>query len=468
MLLLLIPVRGAGEEATAVTVRLPVVPVRISQVVAQFQWSATVNPPSSNVFVIEGSVMDDSDSLSIRQETILPGVILDDAPPVVVLGLQWLWNNLRSGDLEIHVLQPGYKPVPYRSIGIDERIGLLLIEPAEGAKPPSLRRMEVRLNPPGVLPADTRLLCVPGEQAFQIVAARAGTGRSAHQLTPLTRAPLPPLLLPVLSLDGDFSGFCYPVAPPPESSRKWKLIDSGDIRRRVEFIAENRINIQPGYLGVFLGDRMLADGRSQVYIRGVVPHSPSDVAGLRPGDVVRSISGDPVSTAREMVNRLRQFSPNTRIAMNILRDGESFRPQAILAKRPADPAPARRMSMDALQQIMANPSGQLVLHPEGAPGAPALSSLRSTGVFIKTPSPQLLAALGQDGTAGALVTYVLPGFPAAQAGLQAGDLIMELNGRPVRSAEDITLGLKEIPRHDPIVLRFSRRGETRQVTLPAR
>jgi len=465
VLLLWTPVRSAGDDPPPATLRLPVVPVRISQIVAQFQWSATVNPPSANVFVIEGSVMDGSDSLAIRQETILPGIILNEEPTVVVLGLQWLWDNLRSGDLEIQVLQPGRPPIPYRSVGIDERIGLLLTEPVEHDTSPALSRMEVRLAHREALPADTRLLCVPGEQVFQIVAARAGTGTSARQLTPLTRAPLPPLLLPVLSLDGEFNGFCYPVAPLPQVSRHWRLIDAADIRRRVDFIAENRIDIQPGYLGVFLGDRVRADGVSQVYIRGVVPHSPSDVAGLQPGDVVRSIAGDPVSSAREMVIRLRQYSPNTRLALNVQRDGQSLHPQAILAQPPADPSPARRMSMDALQQIMADPSGRLVLHPAGAPQAPALASLRSTGVFIKTPSPQLLKALGQAGASGALVTYVLPGFPAAQAGLQAGDLIVALNGSPVRSAEDVTRGLKNIPPSEPITVRFLRQGQARQVTL---
>jgi hypothetical protein len=465
ILLLLTPVLGADRTAGSDEVRLPVVPVRISQVVAQFQWSTRVTPPSPNVFVIEGSVMDGSDSLTIRQETILPGIVVEDQPGLVLLGVQWLWSKLPNSELEIEVLQPGQAPVAYRSIGIDERIGLLLTEPVESAPDRPLLTMSIRLKSRGSSPADTRLLCVPGEQSFRLVAARRTGSGTEPRLTPLTRTPLPPLLLPVLSLQGDFDGFCYPVAPLPDASREWAPVPPDDILRRARFIAENRINIQPGYLGVFLGDRSLENGQSQVYIRGIVPHSPSDAAGLRPGDIVRTVSGDPVFSAREMISRLRQYSPNTKIALNVLREGRPLMQQAILARPPASQATSMKMTMDAMRRIMEEQTSRLVIQPEGATDSPALASLRSTGVFIKTPSPQLLKALGQDAAAGALITYVLPGFPAARSGLQAGDLIVELNGIPVRSAEDVTRGLKKIPPRDPIILRFLRQGQSRQVTL---
>jgi serine protease Do len=64
---------------------------------------------------------------------------------------------------------------------------------------------------------------------------------------------------------------------------------------------------------------------------------------------------------------------------------------------------------------------------------------------------------------GAILSEVLPGTPASQAGLRAGDGIVEVDGQPIRSAHDLTDRLDRIPAQVSILLRVVRaRGTTRQ------
>jgi serine protease Do len=69
---------------------------------------------------------------------------------------------------------------------------------------------------------------------------------------------------------------------------------------------------------------------------------------------------------------------------------------------------------------------------------------------------------------GALVGSVQPGSPADNAGLQRGDVILEVNRKPVKSAADATQDLKSIPAgQDALVLVWSQGGNTFRVLHPS-
>jgi serine protease Do len=75
------------------------------------------------------------------------------------------------------------------------------------------------------------------------------------------------------------------------------------------------------------------------------------------------------------------------------------------------------------------------------------------GIALQTVTPQVASALGLSVNQGALIVSVIPGSPADQAGLQAGDVITSINGTSVTSAEDATK-----------VIRSSQVGETLQIS----
>ena len=67
------------------------------------------------------------------------------------------------------------------------------------------------------------------------------------------------------------------------------------------------------------------------------------------------------------------------------------------------------------------------------------------GVVIQEVSPELADAFGLDDASGALVNNVAPGKPADEAGIEQGDVIVEFDGKPVGSFDDLPRLVAETP-----------------------
>ena len=88
-----------------------------------------------------------------------------------------------------------------------------------------------------------------------------------------------------------------------------------------------------GYLGVALDDP--PDGSRGALIVEIVPGSPADAAGLRPGDVVTSLGGKEVDGAAEAAGQVRDHRPGEEIEIDYQRDGRSGTTRATLVPRPS-------------------------------------------------------------------------------------------------------------------------------------
>jgi serine protease Do len=85
------------------------------------------------------------------------------------------------------------------------------------------------------------------------------------------------------------------------------------------------------------------------------------------------------------------------------------------------------------------------------------------GVSVGDLTPDLTQAFGlASGTKGALVQNVVPRGPAAKAGVEAGDLIVALNGKPVDSAGAVTRGVALVPPGEKVEVTVLRKGEKKQ------
>jgi serine protease Do/serine protease DegQ len=86
------------------------------------------------------------------------------------------------------------------------------------------------------------------------------------------------------------------------------------------------------------------------------------------------------------------------------------------------------------------------------------------GVNIQDLDHDLAEAFGVDALEGAVVTQVVPGSAAEAAGLQTGDIVTSVNGRPVRNASDLRnkIGLKRVG--DVVELAVTRNGEEIYIT----
>src|ERR1700733_9132483 len=89
------------------------------------------------------------------------------------------------------------------------------------------------------------------------------------------------------------------------------------------------------------------------------------------------------------------------------------------------------------------------------------------GVMIQNLTPDLATAFKLDRTTGALVGDVSPGSPADKAGLKSGDVITQLNGKPVDDASQLKLRVAQTSPGSKVQLAVNRNGESKtfEVTL---
>ena len=87
------------------------------------------------------------------------------------------------------------------------------------------------------------------------------------------------------------------------------------------------------------------------------------------------------------------------------------------------------------------------------------------GVSIQSITPELVEAMKLDGTQGALVGEVMPDSPAAQAGLQTGDVIMAFDGKPVASSQDLPGIVAETPVGQDVTVTVQRQGQPLELAV---
>ena len=100
-------------------------------------------------------------------------------------------------------------------------------------------------------------------------------------------------------------------------------------------------SVRRGYIGLRLteqqprGQKLLNyNGTSRVAIRGVEPQGPGAKAGLRVGDLIHALDGQPVSKLSEFLQRVARLEPGVEVPVEVLRNGELLRTEVRLAERP--------------------------------------------------------------------------------------------------------------------------------------
>lgn len=100
-------------------------------------------------------------------------------------------------------------------------------------------------------------------------------------------------------------------------------------------------SVTRGWLGVEVRDitpelaiSLKLDEAKGALIAGVVRSSPADSAGLKPGDVLRTLAGTDISNASGMLNQIAAIRPGEQVDISVMRKGKEVRLQAKMGKRP--------------------------------------------------------------------------------------------------------------------------------------
>jgi predicted metalloprotease with PDZ domain len=205
-----------------------------------------------------------------------------------------------------------------------------------------------------------------------------------------------------------------------------------------------------GYMGVtVVGIGNDESGRHDrgVYISAVQPGSGAEAAGLAENDRILTLNGVQIASTPDLETVLGSSSPGQAVTITVMRDEESRTFDVVLGNQP-------EMAM-AFSSHGDKGFARWVI--EAAESTPRI------GVALQ-PLGEQLAAYFQV-TSGVLVTRVIEDSGAWQAGLQAGDVLLDVNGQSVDNVHSIQEALQDLEPGDTVDVTVQRRGDTNQFAI---
>jgi serine protease Do len=215
----------------------------------------------------------------------------------------------------------------------------------------------------------------------------------------------------------------------------------------VRSVAEQIVNkgrVDRGYLGIFaqdLSEELAGQFGTErgALVSEVAPDSPAEKAGLKSGDVIKKVDRTEIRDGRHLTLTVTQIAPETEVAVEFLRDGKTRTVTATLGLRPTQGLAA------------------------GEPGAKDEGVLNGVGVGEIT--PQLRTELQLPARVrGVIITSIEADSPSAKQGLREGDVILELNRKPIIDVEQAVRLSEEIKGPKVMVLIW-REGRTRYLVI---
>ncbi len=186
------------------------------------------------------------------------------------------------------------------------------------------------------------------------------------------------------------------------------------------------------YLGVSVREVELPE--DGVLVLSVVPGSPAQAAGLRAGDRIVEFDDGNRCGVECFGARIREAGPGARIVIRFVRNGDAREAHALLGRAAAVRFERLEVRVEAPEILLRNRLDAILADVPAAPLPPELflSPASRVGLDLIQTTPELRRHLGGTADAGALVGQVEPGSAAEKAGILTGDLLVGVEGRPVR------------------------------------
>jgi len=220
--------------------------------------------------------------------------------------------------------------------------------------------------------------------------------------------------------EGQGIGFAIPVNMAKEIASQ--LQDKGHVTRG--WLGVNIQEVTPELAKSF----GLKESKGAL-VSQVVPNSPAEKAGIEQGDIILEFDGKEVSDSKELPRIVASTPVGQSVMVKISRNGKMTDRQVKLGEM-----------------------------EEKAEVAKAPSTHKRLGIMVQNLTPEIAQGLGLKKEMGVVVTQVEPGSPASDAGIQTGDVIREVDRKPVKDVEDFVQKVEKAKDQDTVLL-FVQRGQ---------
>ncbi len=192
-------------------------------------------------------------------------------------------------------------------------------------------------------------------------------------------------------------------------------------------------HVTRGWLGVSIQEVTPALAKSfdlkekkGALVAQVVSGSPAEKAGIEQGDVIVEFDGKEVTDSKDLPRIVASTPIGKAVTIKLLRNGKALDRQVKVGE------------MEEKVEVAESPSH------------------KSLGITVQNLTPEIAKGLGLKKDTGVVVTRVEPGSPAADAGIQTGDLVQEVNRKPVKNVEDFVQKVEKAKGQDNILLLIQR------------
>lgn len=241
----------------------------------------------------------------------------------------------------------------------------------------------------------------------------------------------------IITNSGSFAGAGFAIPSEIARASADQIIKTGTVHH--------------GYLGISMNDVTpdnasffnLPDASGAI-ISQVTPDSPASRAGLKTGDVLRELNGKKIVNGSALQVAVTQIAPGNTIDLGILRNGK---PETV---------PVKVGEYHAKTELADNGGGSSTQHAR-------------LGLAVADLTPDIRQQLNiPDHVHGAAIENVRPASPADDAGLAPGDVIMEVNRKPVVNADSFVSEVHALPANkDILLLVWSHGGASYRVVRPS-
>lgn len=250
---------------------------------------------------------------------------------------------------------------------------------------------------------------------------------------------------PLVDLDGRVIGINTAIASTSGGNIGIAFAIPVDMAKDVIRQLSENGKVVRGHLGVLisgLDDDLAASfgypSNDGVLVQDVTEGGAAEKAGLQPGDIIQSVGGRPVTDVAAFRAAVAARPPDSQIELRVWRDGASRTISAKLGEAPGTAAAA---------------------------AGPAATDKPRLGIGLADVTPDLRRQLRLDSDAHVVISEVLPGSPAAAAGLRPGDVLESIDGKPVTDAAKAVEALRGTDVDKGVRLRVVRDGIGRFVLL---
>jgi serine protease Do len=185
-----------------------------------------------------------------------------------------------------------------------------------------------------------------------------------------------------------------------------QLKDKGSVTR--SYIG---VQVQPVTAGI--AESLGMKNASGALVDEAQADTPAAKAGVQAGDVITAVNGNAVKDSRSLAREISAMAPGSTAKLDILRKGEAKTISVTLATMPNQPE----------KQANAGETDKATPH---------------LGIAV-APASEVAGA----GTKGVVITAVDPQGPAAEHGLQSGDVILDVGGKSVGTVSELRSALSE-------------------------